>query len=1079
MPQVKLKIEVNGGTTASGFNVSADKSANNVGFSSMPLSFDDSFKGTRLLTLSARTDANKTIFINSQGYLVNNQDDEEAGQLQSEQNKRQFIYGKTDENGEYELTLTMTTDTGTFDRIVVVGDSVGNQFPTEAVVDGATTIYSDDPYWAIDLGDKQSSHTIKFTKWNKANYNACFNQVKIMLQYYEVDRFNGLKQVESLSQSTPDASSIYYGTLANSGSAEIVDVDGEIEDMINDGILDNSNVPIELYIDNHLVQSHITNDSDYTPDKILNLQFTNKIENWDTISYGGYPYPDEPKTAYEMLYNVLSGLGGLQPVDDMLSEEIVYGDTPVFGTVKSYLEAITIPYPYLPSDTYRNTIDKFCRLAQLQCFQKDDGTIKFVSARPIVTSLQADDAIIVPKYAQIDNLKKTIVLKNKYDAVEIQNTQVNDIIDYDTLVHNDIVYNFDDIETNNKNGSAGQSKSYASSVYIAPDPLSPFPSSPYWENVERITCSYIENKYTSGTIEIDATNKSCLERIQQIYNYSNGGLKFSVTYKKKQKYISKSYSFSSGTQTNNSFSFDMSSVDWSSADESIETGSMLLEISTNYSADVDTSATLTNKNSATITYDDVNDKYIINYTLLVCSNTYSVSGGDTTTSQSAPSSYSAIAGGLVTKTEPLEINISLYGDKRVITFETISASDDTSSAKTIATVQGSELLQTGTKYNNSKVMSTLIKDNIKSDYANGLSNGDIELFCLDYYDANNNKIIDFNNGEVLEINKIISIEGDTKLWKTTGRQLKYDGQNTVNTEVEEVKTVKTWNDCFTYQAITSGGEITGYKITGMTDLIDGDVVVPSSYNGKPVTQIEGIRDFDRKEEIITVNLPNTIKRINDYAFLRCTNLESINLPYGITYIGMSAFGRCESLSSISLPNSITSFGYAPFSYCPFTTIELPNSITKISNGLLENLSSLVSVSIPDTITKIEDMAFYGCSSLQNVTLPSALTYIGQKAFEGCVSLTTLDIPSSVNAIYEMCFAGCIGLTTININYDNIAYRMLSYNSYLSDGRGSPFNDCSSSLKIHILSSILNPADIFGTYFNYYSISGQLTYVKDL
>lgn len=1038
MPQVKLKIEVNGGTTASGFNVSADKSANNVGFSSMPQSFDDSFKGTKLLVIDS-------LYINDKGFLANGVD-EDAGQLQSEQNKRQFVYGKTNSNGEYELTLTMTTDTGTFDRIVIIGDSVGNQFPIEAIVDGTTTIYSDDYIWALDLGDKQSSHTIKFTKWNKANYNACFNQVKIMLQYYEIDRFNGLKQVESLSQSTPDASSIYYGTLANSGSAEIVDVDGEIEDMINDGILDNSNVPVELYIDNHLVQSHITTDSDYTPDKILNLQFTNKIEYWDKITYNGYAYTEEQKTAYEMLYDVLDSLGYEQSVDDMLSEQIIFGNDNSVGTIKSYLQLITIPYPYLPSDTYRNTIDKFCRLAQLQVYQKDNGDIKFISARPVVSQSQKESAIVVPKYAQVKNLNKTIILKNKYNAVEIGETQINDVIDYDTNCYS---------YKKSSNIQTFDTSNYANNRAYA------YNNQFIWN-----LYSCILLKYKDFTIKIPKKSTNRLDSIEKLYSGLNSMgdpyIRYSVTYKKKNGVAS-----TNKTNYQTLISPDNTTRVYSGDYSPSETGQLSNSYTYSDSSFVSgvssTSTATDNSTNSTATYTEDDENYYITLRLLVSKEEFG-----TKTLRNSNSGQETNYDGTATTYDMFEINISFNGDKRTISFEDVSASDtivskenifsdtitswdelgsdvdivryafypddissynvgdkiyfkdkeyiideiDTDSdyfafpfsiysnlyqavsnqstqnivfssgiiPTAVATIQGSELLQTGTLYNNLINMTTLIKDNIKSDYANGLSNGDIELFCLDYKDANNDKVINFNNGEILENNNVLSIEGDNKTWQVTGRQFKYYGQSTTNIEVKEVKPVTTWEDVFTYQKQYDST----YKITGMTDLLSENVVVPNYHNGKVINRIGGINNFNRKTEIETVKLSDSI-----------------------TSIDASAFDGCTSLTSINIPNSVTT---------------------------------------------IDFYAFQDCTSLTSVTIPSSVTYMAEGIFKNCSGLSEVYIYADTNN----------ASSSIDPSYIR-----------------SFFYGCSSSLVIHIPSTVTDPSTTYGQYWNYYSQNGQLSYVADL
>ncbi|HCS94195.1 MAG TPA: hypothetical protein DIV38_00465 [Clostridiales bacterium] len=53
-----------------------------------------------------------------------------------------------------------------------------------------------------------------------------------------------------------------------------------------------------------------------------------------------------------------------------------------------------------------------------------------------------------------------------------------------------------------------------------------------------------------------------------------------------------------------------------------------------------------------------------------------------------------------------------------------------------------------------------------------------------------------------------------------------------------------------------------------------EVIIPSTYNGKPVTSI------------------------GDYAFYGCTSLTSIEIPASVTSIGESTFSNCSSLKTI-------------------------------------------------------------------------------------------------------------------------------------------------------------------------------------
>ena len=59
-----------------------------------------------------------------------------------------------------------------------------------------------------------------------------------------------IKNIESLSQTNSDASTIFYGVLASSGRLEILDYDGTIKKYINEGIIDIGNIIVKLYINN-------------------------------------------------------------------------------------------------------------------------------------------------------------------------------------------------------------------------------------------------------------------------------------------------------------------------------------------------------------------------------------------------------------------------------------------------------------------------------------------------------------------------------------------------------------------------------------------------------------------------------------------------------------------------------------------------------------------------------------------------------------------------------------------------------------------------------------------------------------
>ncbi|MBQ8375215.1 MAG: leucine-rich repeat domain-containing protein [Clostridia bacterium] len=69
------------------------------------------------------------------------------------------------------------------------------------------------------------------------------------------------------------------------------------------------------------------------------------------------------------------------------------------------------------------------------------------------------------------------------------------------------------------------------------------------------------------------------------------------------------------------------------------------------------------------------------------------------------------------------------------------------------------------------------------------------------------------------------------------------------------------------------------------------------------------------ERLKTVQLPDTLKKLEPYAFCKCVNLETVVLPDGVTEIGICAFGGNEALESVRLPKTLKKMGGRIFLGC--------------------------------------------------------------------------------------------------------------------------------------------------------------------
>lgn len=97
---------------------------------------------------------------------------------------------------------------------------------------------------------------------------------------------------------------------------------------------------------------------------------------------------------------------------------------------------------------------------------------------------------------------------------------------------------------------------------------------------------------------------------------------------------------------------------------------------------------------------------------------------------------------------------------------------------------------------------------------------------------------------------------------------------------------------FTLSENTESYSISGYIGT------DSIVVIPSIHRGKAVTRI-GVNVFYDCDSLTSIEIPDSVITIDDYAFLDCSSLTNIILPNSLIGIGEYAFALCGSLTSIT------------------------------------------------------------------------------------------------------------------------------------------------------------------------------------
>lgn len=194
--------------------------------------------------------------------------------------------------------------------------------------------------------------------------------------------------------------------------------------------------------------------------------------------------------------------------------------------------------------------------------------------------------------------------------------------------------------------------------------------------------------------------------------------------------------------------------------------------------------------------------------------------------------------------------------------------------------------------------------------------------------------------------------------------------------------------------------------------------------------------FNERWAIDKVVLPPTLKKIGTYAFQK-TSLTSVNIPDNVETIAEYAFSNARQLQEVHLPDSLTSLGNYAFEECrSLRTVKIPAKLKEIPWYAFQHCKSLQSVELHDGITGIGDYSFNNCD-LREMTLPKSTTWVGGNAFNGNTNLSkvtlneglvdiwtyafqntaidTLNCPSTLRNIYSNAFRDCTNLRQINLN----------------------------------------------------------------
>lgn len=235
---------------------------------------------------------------------------------------------------------------------------------------------------------------------------------------------------------------------------------------------------------------------------------------------------------------------------------------------------------------------------------------------------------------------------------------------------------------------------------------------------------------------------------------------------------------------------------------------------------------------------------------------------------------------------------------------------------------------------------------------------------LDYVDAK--ALYGFNNGYWFDKQPDGGVYLDKVLYRWKGES----SENTRITVKAGTKVLAPY--CFSKYA--SPNEYASGSLYEMTT-----VSLPSS--------LEKIyeRAFYRDEKLSSIQLPDNLKYIGDFAFAS-TGLTSVNIPESVEYIGAYAFNTIKSLESLSIGSYYSDYrtviGEGAFNYCTDAkSLLIGGNVTEIGKSAFTSFArdaEPLDIELPASVETLGDYAF-AQANVKRFRIGAGLAKIGYRA----------------------------------------------------------------------------------------------------
>ena len=196
---------------------------------------------------------------------------------------------------------------------------------------------------------------------------------------------------------------------------------------------------------------------------------------------------------------------------------------------------------------------------------------------------------------------------------------------------------------------------------------------------------------------------------------------------------------------------------------------------------------------------------------------------------------------------------------------------------------------------------------------------------------------------------------------------------------------------------------------------------------------------------ITVTIPDGYTTIANEAFKNCYGLKSINIPNSVTRVNYNAFEGCKDLTTVTFADgekSLTLGNQVFYNCAALNNLALPARAGEIGAGMVQGG---VLYQKNDDGNGYTLHSYAPGATATSFTVPSEVngkpvTSIFRMAFQNNANLQSVTVPASVTDFQSYCLSGCTALKKISIAAESVTLANESFTNLPEDSVIEVAND---------------------------------------